>query len=57
LVVFDPAQISDKATYIEPEQYPAGIDYVIVNGKIVIDHDRHTEALPGRVLFGPGRKS
>jgi N-acyl-D-amino-acid deacylase len=57
LVVFDPAQILDKATYTEPEQYPAGIDYVIVNGQIVIDHDRHTEVLPGQVLFGSGRKA
>jgi N-acyl-D-amino-acid deacylase len=57
LVVFDPAQISDKATYTEPEQYPVGIDYVLVNGKVVIDHGRHTGALPGRVLFGPGRKT
>ena len=56
IVVFDPATIADKATYTEPEQYPAGIDYVIVNGKVVIDHDNHTGALPGKVLYGPGKK-
>jgi N-acyl-D-amino-acid deacylase len=56
IVVFDPATVADKATYTEPEQYSTGIDYVIVNGKVVIDHDNHTGALPGKVLYGPGKK-
>jgi N-acyl-D-amino-acid deacylase len=56
IVVFDPATIADKATYTEPEQYPVGIDYVIVNGQVVIDHDKHTGALPGKALYGPGKK-
>jgi N-acyl-D-amino-acid deacylase len=56
IVVFDPATIADKATYTDPEQYSAGIDYVIVNGKVVIDHDNHTGALPGKVLYGPGKR-
>lgn len=56
LVIFDPANISDRATYTGPKQYPAGIDYVIVNGRIVIDHDKHTGELPGKVLNGPGKK-
>jgi len=56
IVVFDPATIADKATYTEPEQYPAGIDFVIVNGKVVIDHDNHTGVLPGKVLYGPGKR-
>ncbi len=56
LVVFDPKTISDTATYTEPKQYPEGIDYVIVNGRIVIDHDKHTGELPGKTLAGPGKK-
>jgi N-acyl-D-amino-acid deacylase len=56
LVIFDPGIISDKATYTEPKQYPRGIDYVIVNGRTVIDHDKHTGELPGKVLDGPGKK-
>jgi N-acyl-D-amino-acid deacylase len=55
VVVFDPKTIADKATFIEPHQYPVGIDYVLVNGTIVIDHDKHTEKLPGKVLYGPGK--
>ena len=56
IVIFDPAAIADKATYTEPEQYSTGIDYVLVNGQVVIDHDKHTGALPGKVLYGPGKK-
>lgn len=56
IVVFDPATVADKATYTDPEQYSTGIDYVIVNGQVVIDHDNHTGALPGKVLYGPGKK-
>jgi N-acyl-D-amino-acid deacylase len=52
VVVFDPESIRDKATFIDPHQYPVGIDYVIVNGKIVIDHGNHTGELPGKVLCG-----
>jgi N-acyl-D-amino-acid deacylase len=55
IVVFDPKTIADKATFIEPHQYPVGIDYVIVNGTTVIDHGKHTEKLPGKVLYGPGK--
>jgi N-acyl-D-aspartate/D-glutamate deacylase len=57
LVVFDADRILDKATYAEPEQYPVGIDYVLVNGRVVIDHDRHMGALPGKFLLGPGRRT
>jgi N-acyl-D-amino-acid deacylase len=56
LVVFDPQTIADKATYTKPEQYPLGIDYVIVNGKIVIDHGKHSGVLPGKVLLSQGKK-
>jgi N-acyl-D-amino-acid deacylase len=55
IVVFDPQSIRDNATFIDPHQYPVGIDYVIVNGKIVIDHGKHTGELPGKVLCGPGK--
>jgi N-acyl-D-amino-acid deacylase len=50
LVVFDPATVADRATYVESEQYPAGINYVIVNGAVVIDQGEHTGALLGRAL-------
>lgn len=50
ITVFDPDRVLDKATYTEPFQYNAGIEYVIVNGQVVLDHDQHTGARPGRAL-------
>ncbi len=50
LVIFDPARVEAKATFEQPKQYPEGIDYVIVNGRPVIDQGVHTGALPGRAL-------
>jgi N-acyl-D-aspartate/D-glutamate deacylase len=55
VVVFDLATLDDRATYDVPRTSPAGIDYVLVNGVVVIDHGRHTGARPGRVLYGAGR--
>jgi N-acyl-D-amino-acid deacylase len=50
VVIFDPATIADVATYAEPRQYPAGIDYVIVNGQVAVDGGRQTDARAGRML-------
>jgi N-acyl-D-aspartate/D-glutamate deacylase len=50
LVVFDPATIQDRATYVDPLQYPAGIDTVLVNGKMVVGAGEQTSARPGSVL-------
>ncbi len=50
LVIFDPATVADKATFEEPFQYPVGIDTVLVNGVVVLDEGKHTNARPGKVL-------
>ncbi len=50
LVLFDSDTIADRATYQDPNQYPVGIKAVIVNGKIVVEDNEHTGALPGTVL-------
>lgn len=50
LVVFDPATVADRATFAEPHQYPAGIDYVIVNGQVTVDNGAMTPIRAGRVL-------
>ena len=55
IVIFNPQTIKDKATFTEPHQYPEGIDYVFVNGKIIIDHGNITGELPGRIIYGPGK--
>jgi len=53
VAVFDPARISDPATYDDPHQYAVGVSTVIVNGEVVVDGGDHTGALPGRVLRRP----
>lgn len=50
LVVFDSATVSDRATFQEPHQYSAGIEYVLVNGTVVVDLGVMTAARPGRVV-------
>ncbi|NCS87907.1 MAG: hypothetical protein CO127_00840 [Ignavibacteria bacterium CG_4_9_14_3_um_filter_36_18] len=52
LVVFDFNTIRDMATFTESHQYPEGIPYVIVNGKMVIDKGEHTGEMPGKVIYG-----
>jgi dihydroorotase/N-acyl-D-amino-acid deacylase len=56
VVVFDPATVQDMATYENPAQYSKGIDWVLVNGTAVVANGKPTNALPGRVLRGPGYK-
>lgn len=50
IVVLDPAVVVDKATFEKPEQYPLGIEYVIVNGKVAINQGGFTGATAGRRL-------
>jgi N-acyl-D-amino-acid deacylase len=54
VAIFDPKTIGDRATFDKPHQYAVGMAYVLVNGKLVLEGERHTGALPGQVLRGPG---
>lgn len=56
VTIFDPKTVIDRATFEEPNQYPSGINFVIVNGQIEVDEGQRTAALGGRVLRGPGYK-
>ncbi len=65
LVIFDLDRVRDRATNLYPHaypfenyphQHPEGIDYVLVNGVVVVDGGEHTGALPGRVLRHRGVK-
>ena len=56
IAVFDAKTIIDRATFQMPNQYPIGVEYVLVNGKISVDKGQRTNALAGRVLRGPGYK-
>jgi dihydroorotase/N-acyl-D-amino-acid deacylase len=50
LVVFDPETVSDRATFAEPHQYPVGIDYVLINGRITVDDGTFRDVRAGTVL-------
>jgi N-acyl-D-amino-acid deacylase len=50
LVVFDPAKVAERSTYVAPHQLAEGMAYVLVNGETVIADGKFTTALPGKVL-------
>jgi len=54
ITVFDPERVIDRSTYEDPFQYSEGIDYVIVNGEVVLDRGTHTGKRPGKVLRHKG---
>jgi N-acyl-D-aspartate/D-glutamate deacylase len=55
VTIFDYDALQDRATYERPTDYPTGIEWVLVNGVVTIDHGKHTGVRAGRVLYGPGR--
>ncbi|HUU27089.1 MAG TPA: D-aminoacylase [archaeon] len=54
LFLFDPKRILDRATFSDPHQFPVGVEYVLVNGTVVLEQGEHTGRKPGRILYGPG---
>ena len=56
VVIFDAAALTDRATFAEPNQLSAGMDYVLVNGVPVIAAGKATGARPGRILKGAGAR-
>jgi len=54
VTIFDLDSLQDRATYEKPMEFPSGIEWVLVNGVVTIDHGKHTGAKAGRALRGPG---
>jgi len=50
IVIFNPLTIKDEASFLNPSQPPTGVEYVFVNGELVVEKNSQTSALPGRVL-------
>ena len=50
LVLFDPAKVQDKATFVDPHHYSEGFDVVIVNGKVAVESGTPTDAKSGKVV-------
>jgi N-acyl-D-aspartate/D-glutamate deacylase len=51
LVIMDPQTVTDKGDQLDPRQYPEGIEYVVVNGTVVVEKSKHTGELPGKILY------
>jgi N-acyl-D-amino-acid deacylase len=54
IVIFDEKEVQDVSTYEKPHAYSKGFHYVIVNGVMTVDQEKHTGARAGTALFGPG---
>lgn len=50
ITIFNPATVKDKGDFIKPHQYPEGIEYVIVNGKMKVEAGEFKFVKSGRVL-------
>jgi len=50
IAVFDPATVGETNSFEKPKSYAKGVQYVLVNGTLVIDKGEHTGAKPGKVL-------
>jgi len=51
ITVFNLDTVTDKGNQLNPRQYPEGIQYVLVNGEIVVDNEKQTVVRPGKILF------
>ncbi len=50
ITIFDPDTVIDNATYEDPRRFSTGIEWVIVNGQVVVEKGKHTSAAPGRTI-------
>ncbi len=56
IVAFDPDTVQERSTYADPNHYSQGFEYVAVNGELVVDGGKITDARPGRPILGPGTR-
>jgi N-acyl-D-amino-acid deacylase len=54
IVIFDEKEVIDVSTYEKPHAYSKGFHYVIVNGGLTVDNEKHNGTRTGKALFGPG---
>lgn len=54
IVIFDEKEVKDISTFEKPHAYSKGFHYVIVNGVLTVDNEKHTGARAGKALYGPG---
>ena len=57
IVAFDPDTVRERSTYADPNHYSQGFEYVAVNGELVVEGGKITDARPGRPILGPGTRA
>ena len=57
IVIFDEKQVQDVSTYESPHAYSKGFHYVIVNGVLTVDNEKHNGTRAGKALYGPGKNA
>ncbi len=55
IVIFDADQVKDMATFEKPHAYSRGFHFIIVNGVLTVDNEKHIGARAGQALYGPGK--
>ena len=50
LTIFDPEKIIDRSTFTDPHQYPTGVQFVLVNGQLIVDQGEFQDIRPGKIL-------
>ena len=53
IVIFDENEVADLSTFDKPHAYSKGFHYVIVNGQLTVDNEKHTGIRAGKSLYGP----
>jgi N-acyl-D-amino-acid deacylase len=56
LVIFKESEVTDIATFEKPHAYSKGFYYVIVNGGLTVENEKHTGTRAGKALYGPGHR-
>ncbi len=54
IVIFDEKEVQDLSTFVQPHQYSKGFSWVIVNGQVVVENEKHLGTRSGKTLFGTG---
>jgi N-acyl-D-amino-acid deacylase len=54
IVIFDEKEVTDISTFEKPHAYSKGFHYVIVNGVLTVDKEKHTGSRAGQAIYGPG---
>jgi N-acyl-D-amino-acid deacylase len=57
IVIFDENEVKDVSTFEKPHAYSKGFHYVIVNGSLTVDNEKHNGTRAGKALYGPGKNA